>query len=96
MRRVVLSLSSVQEAELVHLRAHHPKAYVREQAAALLKVAAGATVPQVARHGLYRPRLPATLRAWIRRYQAAGVAGLRVRPGRGRKPAFSPAAAQRR
>ena len=33
MHRVVLSLSSAQEAVLVHLRAHHPKAYLREQAA---------------------------------------------------------------
>src|SRR5919206_240160 len=42
MRRVVLSLSSGQEAELVHLRDHHPKAYVREQAAA--RAAPGCTV----------------------------------------------------
>jgi hypothetical protein len=30
------------------------------------------------------------VRKWGRRYVAEGLAGLRDRPGRGRKPAFSP------
>jgi hypothetical protein len=30
--------------------------------------------------------------AWLDRYQATGCRGLKVHPGRGRKPAFSPSA----
>jgi transposase len=90
MRALHLSLDAAQEAELVHLRDHHPTPYLRERAAALLQVAAGASARQVALHGLYRQRGPKTVQAWLRRYQAHGVAGLGVQPGRGRKSAFSP------
>jgi transposase len=44
----------------------------------------------VARTGLLRPRQPDTVYAWLDRYRAEGIAGLTIRPGRGRKPAFSP------
>jgi transposase len=91
MRALTLALDPAQEAELEHLRDHHPKPYMRERAAALLQVAAGASARQVALHGLYRPRGPKTVHAWLRRYQAQGAAGLLVQPGRGRKPALSPA-----
>jgi transposase len=91
MRALTLALDAAQEAALVHLRDHHPKPYLRERAAALLQVAAGASARQVALHGLYRRRGPKTVHAWVRRYQAHGAAGLVVQPGRGRKPAFSPA-----
>jgi transposase len=91
MRALNLSLDPAQEAALVRLRDHHPKPYMRERAAALLQVAAGASARQVALHGLYRPRGPKTVHAWLQRYQAHGAAGLVVQPGRGRKPAFSPA-----
>ena len=91
MRALTLALDPAQEAELEHLRDHHPKPYRRERAAALLQVAAGASARQVALHGLYRPRGPKTGHAWLQRSQAHGAAGLVVQPGRGRKPAFSPA-----
>jgi transposase len=81
------SLSAEQQAELTRLRDHHPKPYLRERAAALLKVAAGAPIAHVAAHGLLRPRDEETVSAWIARYRQQGVAGLGVRPGRGRKPA---------
>lgn len=85
-----LSLSADQRAALVRLRDHSPLPYLRERAAALLKVAAGGVLKHVARFGLLRPRAEETVAAWLDRYQAEGVAGLGVRPGRGRKPAFSP------
>jgi transposase len=67
-----------------------PKPYERERAAALVKVADGIPVAQVARTGLLRPRKPATVYTWIRRFRHGGLIALAIRPGRGRKPAFSP------
>jgi transposase len=69
---------------------------LRERAAALLKIAQGASGLATARHGLLRARGPDTLYAWVARYQADGVAGLAIKPGRGRKPAFSPSLPGRR
>lgn len=85
-----LALHPEQEDELTHLRDHAPKPYVRERAAAILKVAAGQSLRAVARAGLLRPRHRETVAAWVQRYLSEGTAGLMVRPGRGRKPAFSP------
>jgi hypothetical protein len=91
-----LLLSAAQRDELAHLRDRHPKPYLRERAAALLKVADGWPLAQVARLGLLAPRDPETVAAWLGRYRAAGAAGLAIRPGRGRKPAFFSLRAQRR
>jgi len=77
---------------LTELRDHSPKAYLRERAAALLKVADGMPAARVARTGLLRPRKPDTVYAWIDRFIEAGSAGLQIQAGRGRKPAFSPLA----
>jgi Winged helix-turn helix len=85
-------LSAADTAALIHLRDHAPKAYVRERGAALLKVAGGQPAAAVARSGLLRPRAADTVYAWLNRFAAEGVAGLTVKPGRGRKPAFSPCA----
>lgn len=85
-----LELSEAQRTELDKARRHHPKAYVRERAAAILKVAAGESLRQVGLHELVLPHEPETVKAWIDRYVAEGLPGLLVRPGRGRKPAFFP------
>jgi Helix-turn-helix domain len=85
-----LELTPAERAELTVLRDTAALPYLRERAAALLKVADGETAAHVARDGLLRPRQPDTLYAWLHRYRAEGIAGLRIRPGRGRKPAFSP------
>jgi hypothetical protein len=90
-----LALSAQERVELEHLRDTAALPYLRERAAALLKVAEGQTAAHVAREGLLRPRQPDTLYGWLQRYRAEGIAGLRIRPGRGRKPAFFPSAAQR-
>lgn len=85
-----LSLAPAERQDLLALRGAAAKPYLRERAAALLKIAAGQSAAAVARTGLLRPRQPATVYRWLRRFRAEGVAGLRDRPGRGRKPAFSP------
>ena len=87
-----LHITPEQRAELVQLRDHHPKPYLRERAAAIIKVADGSPRAAVAQDGLLRPRDPDSVAAWIKRYQAEGIHGLPVRPGRGRKAAFSPSA----
>lgn len=91
-----LVLSDKQRCELEAARRTHPKAYVREKAAALLKVADGQAIRQVALSGLLRRRHPETVSDWISDYQQQGLAGLHVQAGRGRKPAFSPSARHRR
>ena len=92
MLRRLLSLSETERQELVTLRDHARLPYLRERAAALLKIADGMPAALVARYGLLRPRRPDTVYDWLDRYQATGCAGLTIQPGRGRKPAFSPGA----
>jgi transposase len=89
-QRRILLLSDEQRAELQRVMIAHPKAYIRERAAALIKIAAGPSPHSVAQAGLYRPRDPDTVYTWLDRYQADGFAGLFIKPGRGRKPAFFP------
>jgi hypothetical protein len=50
----------------------------------------------VAQHGLLKGRAPETVGAWVARYRTGGVPALRVAPGRGRKPVFSPSAPRHR
>jgi Helix-turn-helix domain len=87
-----LILSDTERAQLAQVLTSDPKAYRRERAAALLKIAAGQPAAQVARHGLLRRRKPDTVYAWMDRYLDAGLAGLTIRPGRGRKVPFPPLA----
>ncbi len=89
-----LVLSAADRTALMRLRDTAPKASLRERAAALLKVADGQPAAHVARAGLLRGRDPDTRSAWLNRYRAEGVAGLTIRPGRGRTPAFSPPASR--
>ena len=85
-----LTLGVAERRKLEHVRDHDREPYMREKAAALLKIAAGQSGRDVALHGLLKHRRPDTVYDWVRRYRAGGIAGLRVQPGRGRKPAFSP------
>lgn len=89
-RRCILELTPRQRRTLTRVRDHHPKPHLREKVAALLKVADGWQIRDVAAVGLLRPRARNTVSAWVARYQAHGLTGLKVRAGRGRKPAFSP------
>lgn len=94
--RRTLELTADERAALTDLRDHAPQPYLRERASALLKIAAGFPPAVVARSGLLRPRDPDTVYAWLDRWQAHGFDGLPIRDGRGRKPAFSPSAADGR
>lgn len=87
-----LSLTDEERAALLDLRDHAPLPYLRERAAALLKIADGWRPAVLARSGLLRPRHPDTVYGWLNRFLAEGIDGLAIRDGRGRKPAFSPSA----
>lgn len=95
-RHLTLELTEEQRQELLHGRDHAPEPYVRERCAALLMIAEGDFPAHIARARLYRVRDQETVSRWLKRYQHEGLAGLRVRPGRGRKPAFFPCRTRRR
>ena len=80
-------LSENERQKLVELRDKGEPAYLRERAAALLKIHEGSSPHKVALKGLLKKRDPDTLH---RRYRENGIQGLSHKPGRGRKPAFSP------
>lgn len=90
-----IELSAAQRAELETVRDRHPKAYYRERASAVLKIAEGMALSVVAQRGLLKPRHPATVRRWVESYEREGIAGWQIRPGRGRRPLFSPPASNR-
>lgn len=87
-----LTLTDEQRRELVATRDHAAQPYLRERAAALLKIAAGQSIRAEAAAGCLKPRDRDTLCAWVHRYQQQGLAGLLIRKGRGRKPACFPTA----
>lgn len=93
--KLKLELTEAQQAELIEIRDHDPHPYRRERAAALLKIASGLSGRVVARQRLNRPHWPDTIYEWVQRYRADGVAGLKIKAGRGRKPAFFPSAPDR-
>jgi transposase len=84
-----IALTDPERLTLVQARDHHPLAYARERAAAILKVAAGDSVRRVAAAGLLRPRRPETIGDWVDAYLRRGVVALVVHPGRGRKSAYT-------
>lgn len=87
---LTIELNEKQRKELEQVRDHEPRPYMREHAAAILKVADGLSGRQTALHGLLKERWPDTVYRWVKRYQAQGVKGLEIKSGRGRKPCFSP------
>ena len=80
-----LTLTEEQRQELVQLRDHDPRPYVRERGAAILKIAEGLSSHRVARSGLRKPRDPDTIYAWLDQFEAEGIAGLIARPQGGRR-----------
>lgn len=89
-KRIVVELSNEQSEELKKVRDRHEKAYMRERAAAVLKVASGETLTTVGEHGLLKRHKPDTIHNWIKDYLSQGLAGWAIKKGRGRKPAFFP------
>ncbi|GHO92321.1 hypothetical protein KSF_023690 [Reticulibacter mediterranei] len=77
-------------AELVKIRDYASLPYLRECAAAIIKVTEATSVRQVAAHGLFKKVRRKMISEWIDRYEQEGLEGLKIKPGRGKKPAFSP------
>jgi len=90
MRPDELVLSTTQQAELTRTRDRDRRPYLREIAAALLKIAEGMPARQVALHGLPKRRKPETVYRWLAKYETGGLAALVHRP-RGHR-GFSPSA----
>lgn len=94
--KLKLELSEEQILELKELRDHASRPYLRERAAALLKIAHGSSGRETALHGLLKPHWQDTIYEWVQRYRAEGKAGLEIKSGRGRKPAFFPSVSKPR
>jgi transposase len=88
--KMKLELTTQEVLDLEDIRDHAPKPYLRERAAAILKIAQGSSGREVALHGLLKPHWQDTIYEWVERYRAKGKVGLEIKSGRGRKPAFSP------
>ena len=91
-----IEVTPAERDEVLEVVKPDPKPYLRERAAAVVKVADGAVAAPVAAHGLLTRRKPDAVCGWLDRVLEHGVAGLRVRPGRGRTPALPPRARRAR
>lgn len=91
-KRIMITVSDEDRATLERWSRQPPKPYLRERARAILLVAGGMPVYQVAQRLRLRIHRNA-VRDWVQRFVNEGVTGLKIREGRGRKPAFSPSAA---
>jgi hypothetical protein len=90
------SLTPDQESELVRTRDHAQEPYLRERAAILLQIAHGLSIRAAAQVGGLKPHHRDSVCGWVARYRSEGLGGLRVRRGRGRKPASFPGGKARR
>lgn len=91
-KRYKIELSEEDREKLERWTRNPPKPYLRCRAQAILLVAAGEPICKVT------PRLRVRVHRnavsdWVQRYLAEGIEGLKVKPGRGRKPVFSPSGA---
>lgn len=93
MRPYVLILAEVERAALVRRRDTDPRPYLREMCAAIVKVADGTSIRQVALTGLGRRRKPETVSRWVAKYTTGGIPALVHRP-RGHR-GVSPSAGRR-
>lgn len=87
--RLQIDLSAEQKAQLQAWTKNPPKPHLRARAWAILLVAGGKAAYQVAQDRRVRVHR-ITVAEWVARFQQEGIAGLKTRPGQGRKPAFSP------
>jgi hypothetical protein len=76
--RHCLTLTEAEQAELERIRDRDARPYLREKAAALLKIASGQSPRQVALTGLLKPREPDTVYRWLREWRQDKA--VRVRP----------------
>ena len=89
-KRLIPILSEEEISQLTETCNCAEKAYLRERAGAILKLAKSLTSEQIATSGLLRPRARQTVAIWYHRFQSYGIKGLEIKAGRGRKPAFFP------
>ncbi len=71
-----LKLSNRKRKQLLWHRDHDPQPYIRERAAAMLKIAAGHAPHWVAQQGLLKVRDSDTVYQWLDWYEAGGFAEL--------------------
>lgn len=86
MPRRELHLSDAERQELEAIRDRDARPYLRERAAALLKVASGMSALAVAREGLHKPRHPETILIWLNDYEFSR----QLTPRPATRGAFSP------
>jgi hypothetical protein len=79
-----LHLTEAERITLEQARDHHSKPYIRERAAALLRIGSGEAPYQVALTGVLKPRAPDTVYAWLNDYEQAGLGALYHSPRRKR------------
>ena len=92
-----VSLTDAQRVDLEALRDRDPRPYLRERAAAILKVAQNQSAVQVARTGLLRSHHRSTVERWVRRFREQGSRSLVMDPrGGGRPPGAKDKAPRRR
>ncbi len=77
--RRTLELTNEQRCALEEQRDHAPRPSVREQCAALLKIAGGMSPHAVAQGGLLKVRDPDTVYGWLNTYEEEGLAGVIAR-----------------
>lgn len=93
MHQHTLELSREQREELERTRDRDRRAYMREYASALLKIADGLSANHVAQHALNKKRDPDTLYRWLHKYKSGGLSTL-VHKKRGHR-GFSPSRGRR-
>lgn len=81
-----IELTKEEKKELKKLRDTHLKPYIRERAAAILKVDGGMSGRDVAKKGLLKERKPDTIYDWLDQWEEEGLEGLTIEKGRGRHP----------
>jgi len=80
-----VKLSESEKLELVKVYQSPCKCYLRNRVQCLLLSNQGYSVPQLA--DIYSTQ-SRTIRNWFTRWETSGLAGLRILPGRGLKPAI--------
>jgi hypothetical protein len=85
-KRRTLELTPEQHDYLVAMRDHDKRPYLRERAAALLKIGSGMSAHHVARHGLLKPRDPDSVYQWLNDFIGTG----RLNPRPACRGPFSP------
>jgi len=83
--RLHLKLTKKEREQLVSIRDKDEKAYRREKAGALLKIAEGQSPYEVAKKGLLKERDPDTIYSWVKNFVKTGIKSLTHKPRRKQK-----------